>query len=164
MTHELAFLILTDILSCDIIKIETKGGLTMKNKITRFLVLKIIGALCLAVFAAGTVMYIVSISTYEFGSGLFIAGLIMMVLGLMSGVPCLFVGFLPRLLQARVNTMQMMQQQNIKIIKELSAASAQVSANTQATQQGSCEKMYCKHCGVQIDIDSRFCKSCGKEL
>ena len=25
------------------------------------------------------------------------------------------------------------------------------------------ESMFCKHCGTQIDIDSKFCKKCGKE-
>ena len=164
MRQKIPFLILTAFFLYAIMEIETKGGLTMKNKITRFLVLKIIGAVCLSVFVAGLIMYIISIGTHEIGSGIFIASFIMMTLGLLSGVPCLFFGFLPRLNQARINTMQMMQQQNIKIIKELSAASAQVAANAQATHQVGGEKMYCKHCGVQIDIDSKFCKACGKEV
>lgn len=25
------------------------------------------------------------------------------------------------------------------------------------------ETMFCKHCGTPIDIDSKFCKKCGKE-
>ena len=25
------------------------------------------------------------------------------------------------------------------------------------------ECLYCKHCGCKIDIDSKFCKQCGKE-
>ena len=25
------------------------------------------------------------------------------------------------------------------------------------------KKSYCKHCGTQIDKDSKFCKECGKE-
>ena len=25
------------------------------------------------------------------------------------------------------------------------------------------ETIYCKHCGSEIDADSKFCKSCGKE-
>lgn len=26
------------------------------------------------------------------------------------------------------------------------------------------ESIYCKHCGASIDADSKFCKSCGKEI
>ena len=26
------------------------------------------------------------------------------------------------------------------------------------------ETIFCKHCGASIDADSKFCKSCGKEL
>ncbi len=155
----------------------------MKDKFTRFLVLKIIGCVGIAIAVAGIVIYIVNLGN-EFSTGLFIAGLLMMILGILSGVPCLFFGFLPRLLEARVATMQRLQQQNIHIIKELSAAAAQASADMQAAssapndsakapaQEASTEnefknesnKMYCKHCGIQIDSDSKFCKACGKEL
>ena len=35
---------------------------------------------------------------------------------------------------------------------------------TKAVKEGLKENQtYCKHCGVQIDSDSKFCSSCGKE-
>jgi len=152
----------------------------MKDKTTRFLVLKIIGCVGILIAIAGIIMFIINLGG-EFNAGLFIAGLLMMVLGILSGVPCLFFGFLPRLLAARVATMQQLQQQNIHIIKELSQAAAEASANMQAAANApssiastpreepapvdtAMDKMYCKHCGAQIDSDSKFCKACGKEL
>lgn len=157
------------------------------NNSSRFLVLKIIGCVGIAIAVTGIIIYICNLAG-EFSTGLFITGLLMMILGILSGVPCLFFGFLPRLLAARISAMQQLQQQNINVFKELSAAAAQAAANAQAAaqaaeapameireesvaQESSEEqaqttantKMYCKHCGVQIDSDSKFCKSCGKE-
>lgn len=151
----------------------------MKENAKRNLVLMIIGGVGIAIAVAGIIMYIVNLGG-EFSTGLFIAGLLMMVLGILSGVPCLFFAFLPRLLEARVESMQRLQQQNIHIIKEISAAASQASADMHAAtstpdssdntvteesvSENNVEKMYCKYCGVQIDLDSKFCKSCGKEL
>lgn len=158
------------------------------NNNSRFLVLKIIGCVGIAIAVTGIIIYICNLAG-EFSTGLFITGLLMMILGILSGVPCLFFGFLPRLLAARISAMQQLQQQNISVYKELYAAAAQATANAQATAQASdapakeeCQenvavgsqdasneeakdnsKMYCKHCGAQIDSDSKFCKVCGKE-
>jgi type III secretory pathway component EscV len=134
----------------------------MKSKITRYLVLKIVGLIGIAVAVTGIVLYIISIDNGGAGSGLFIAGLLMMILGILSGVPCIFIGFLPRLLEARVQAMQTLQQQNIHILKEVSQAATEASNSIKAANDSN--KMYCKYCGVQIDADSKFCKSCGKEL
>ena len=127
----------------------------MENKTTRFLVLKIIGFACLATFVAGIVLFVTNLGSTEFNSGMFVAAMLMMMLGLLCGAPCLFFGFSPSLSKARASVMQRLHEQNIEIYRAFS---------TEATHQGSEGKMYCKHCGVQIDVDSRFCKFCGKEL
>lgn len=45
------------------------------------------------------------------------------------------------------------------------ATSGGVETTTRAIKRGITEeaRTYCKHCGYQIDSDSRFCKHCGKE-
>ena len=65
----------------------------MKNKISRETVLKIIGCIGIAIAITGIVIYICNLGG-EFSTGLFITGLLMMVLGILSGVPCLFFAYL----------------------------------------------------------------------
>jgi len=39
-----------------------------------------------------------------------------------------------------------------------------IKTTTRAIREGlSQDIIYCKHCGSEIDIDSKFCKKCGKE-
>lgn len=39
-----------------------------------------------------------------------------------------------------------------------------IETTVKAIKKGLTEdKVYCKHCGVSIDFDSKFCKKCGKE-
>ena len=33
----------------------------------------------------------------------------------------------------------------------------------QSVSNGSQNKAYCKECGAEIDVDSKFCKKCGKQ-
>ncbi len=59
---------------------------------------------------------------------------------------------------------------NEELLKELSTKSANISKDAieikaRAVKSGfTTGEMFCKHCGTSIDSDSKFCKSCGKEL
>lgn len=58
---------------------------------------------------------------------------------------------------------------NEDILKETADKTANINKDAVTTmahaiKEGFTEKLiYCKHCGVAIDADSKFCKSCGKE-
>lgn len=53
-------------------------------------------------------------------------------------------------------------------LKEFSNTSAEIRSEAiektlRSIKKGLNDQMYCKHCGVQIDTDSTFCKKCGKK-
>lgn len=49
--------------------------------------------------------------------------------------------------------------------KEASINKEKVKVMTRAVKEGlSGDKIYCKHCGKEIDDDSQFCKFCGKAV
>ena len=83
----------------------------------------------------------------------------------------LFVGFSPNIMSMNAKTVKYMQQENKEVLKDIATTSAEISEEaivkkTKAVKKGlvSKETMYCKHCGQEIDADSKFCKKCGKEL
>lgn len=148
----------------------------MENKSIRFLALKIIGSVAIAIEIAGIIMLIVNLFG-DSSTGLLVASLIMIAFGILCGVPCLFIGFWPQFLALKNVAMQQIQDHDMYMMNELSAASAQASASTSSssndynkktTQKTSSEnigkKIYCKHCGAEIDDDSKFCAVCSKEL
>ena len=48
--------------------------------------------------------------------------------------------------------------------KEANIAKEGIETTTRAIKKGFTDDViYCKHCGVSIDSDSKFCKKCGKE-
>lgn len=51
-------------------------------------------------------------------------------------------------------------------IKEANIEKEKIRIRAKALRDGLTGKdvMYCKHCGEAVDADSKFCKSCGKEL
>lgn len=59
--------------------------------------------------------------------------------------------------------------ENEEILRELNTKGANIQKDgitikSRAVKQGFVgDSIYCKHCGVVIDSDSRFCKNCGKE-
>lgn len=60
--------------------------------------------------------------------------------------------------------------QNEETLKDITIRRASINKETiettaRAIKNGltKSDKIYCKHCGKQIDKDSKFCKSCGKE-
>ena len=58
---------------------------------------------------------------------------------------------------------------NEEILKQTANKTANINKDAvktmaHAIKEGFTEELiYCKHCGVAIDSDSKFCKSCGKE-
>ena len=59
--------------------------------------------------------------------------------------------------------------ENIKSISDDMAYATKDALRTTSSaiaggiKEGLSDKIYCKHCGSEIDPDSKFCKNCGKE-
>lgn len=81
---------------------------------------------------------------------------------------------LEKRLAERMNMIAKIQNDVIKNNKELYKETADISAEIRkdaiktmayAVKEGFEENddIYCKHCGISIDSDSKFCKSCGRQ-
>ena len=129
-----------------------------KNKLPIiFLIFKILG---LGLIVGGIVVLIVKKN--EFGGGMFPA-FPMMGFGLVITVW----GFIPNISKMAIKTNRYLQEENKQDLTDIANTSADISSEaitktTRAVKEGLKETMYCKHCGSQIDIDSKFCKVCGK--
>ena len=129
-----------------------------KNKLPIiFLIFKILG---LGLIVGGIVVSIVKKN--EFGGGMFPA-FPMMGFGLVITVW----GFIPNISKMAIKTNRYLQEENKQDLTDIANTSADISSEaitktTRAVKEGLKETMYCKHCGSQIDIDSKFCKVCGK--
>ena len=110
-----------------------------------------------------------------------IATIVMGVFALLVvvGVVCIFI-FVLRMMfdpkaRAKITRHQLKMQKQIideneDILKDISAKSAGISSpgyeiTARAVKKGLTEEedIYCKHCGKNIDADSKFCNKCGKE-
>ena len=74
-----------------------------------------------------------------------------------------------KLMGLQVKATKYMVEESKEDIKDISTNMAEatkdgVKITTGAIKEGfSGETVFCKHCGSQIDVDSNFCKKCGKE-
>ena len=105
------------------------------------------------------------------------AGIPCLVIGFISmgiSLMLLMTGFIPNFSNYTIKSTQYIQDINKEELEEMMSTRAEItkegasvlfdafneSANKAKEQR---KKVYCKHCGQQIDEDSRFCKFCGKE-
>ena len=80
-----------------------------------------------------------------------------------------FAGFIPNIQKGLIKTTRYVQQENKVDLKAIAddavditgEAIKQTSKNIKEGLEG---KIYCKHCGENIDEDSIFCSKCGKQL
>ncbi len=68
-----------------------------------------------------------------------------------------------------INVKKSILEENADALKEVAEMEAEIEkgairTKAQTVKEGFAASgtMYCKHCGVSIDSDSRFCKKCGK--
>ena len=130
-----------------------------------FLVLKIVGFLCIAVAIAGFVFTVTGFGDVE--SNLFMVGALMVCIGLFAGLSCLISGFSPEFAKIRARKERYIQEQIKDDLTQISTTSAEINEaaitkTTKAVKKG-LKGAYCKECGKEIDADSKFCKACGKE-
>jgi len=74
-----------------------------------------------------------------------------------------------KMMSRQIKSAKYMLDQHEDTLKDLTKCQANIQKEgieitARAIKEGlSGKKSYCKHCGTQIDKDSKFCKECGKE-
>lgn len=74
-----------------------------------------------------------------------------------------------KIMSTQVKATKYMMDESKEDLKSIADDTADVSKDaitttTRAIKKGfTKDTIYCKHCGSEIDSDSKFCKSCGKE-
>ena len=137
----------------------------MKKPI-RFIILKIVGFVGVAVLIAGIVLEINGFGDFE--SNNFMIGTFLAVAGMAIAATCLVAGFGPEIAKARAKTIRYIQEENKDDFSAIATNNAQIMSDAVKTTAGAAkeglkETKFCKHCGKKIDEDSKFCSSCGKE-
>lgn len=86
--------------------------------------------------------------------------------------PAFFIGFMPKIAKGMAKTniylTKEIQQQHKEDLSNIASTSADISSDAitktaKAVKRGLKNTKFCKHCGAEIDADSKFCNSCGKE-
>lgn len=141
----------------------------MDNKKPKhFLIFKIIGFIGIAVGIAG---FILSFSGFgNFENNNFMIGGFLGCFGIFIGISCLVIGFRPEISKLSTKSTKYIINDNKDDLTDITNTSANIvdgaiTQTARAVKKGLTQEdsMFCKHCGSQIDIDSKFCNKCGKE-
>lgn len=132
-----------------------------------FWIFKIIGVIGAVATVTGIVLAITGFGDFE--SNNFMIGTFVSVIGVMMTAFGIAVGFGPEIAKARAKTLRYIQEKNKEDLTAIANNSAEimsdaVSKTANAIADSAQKKIFCKHCGAKIDIDSTFCSRCGKEL
>ena len=141
-------------------------GRVYYEKPIRFIILKIVGFVGVAVLIAGIVLAMNGFGDFE--SNNFMIGTFLAVAGVAIAGTCLATGFGPEIAKARANTIRYIQEENKDDFSAIATNNAQIMSDAVkitagAVKDGIRATKFCKHCGEKIDEDSKFCSSCGKE-
>ena len=139
----------------------------MNKKPSHFLVFKIAGILGLVIFIIGIIKLLTGFDDFE--SNDFLIGMFMMPIGVFIGFTGLMIGFRPEISKLSIKTAKYLQEENKDELKQITSTSAEIvsealTTTVQTIKEGLKETMFCKHCGKEIDSDSKFCKHCGKNI
>ena len=135
-----------------------------------FLILKILAPLFLAAAITGIVLSVKGFGDFE--SNNFMLGGILTTFGFFLTFACAIFGFSPEIRNLSVKSQKYHIEENKQDLTDIANATADITkgavkTTARAVKEGFTEptepQMYCKHCGAQIDANSRFCKVCGKE-
>ena len=139
----------------------------MENKKPKhLLILKILGFVFVTIGIIGIVLSVKGFG--DFSNNNFMIGGMMTCFGFFAGFTCLTFGFLPQMSRMSVKTTKYIQQENKEDLTEIANTNADIQSDaitmkTKALKKGLKDTMFCKHCGAEIDADSKFCNRCGKE-
>ncbi|MBQ7308242.1 MAG: zinc ribbon domain-containing protein [Clostridia bacterium] len=139
----------------------------MNNKPKHFKIFKIVGCIGLALAIIGLILTFTGFGNFENNN--FMIGAFLFAIGFMMTFVGFINGFSPEIAKMQTQSKKYIQQENKEDLTNIASTTADitkeaVTTTAQAIKQGLAEeKMFCKHCGAQIDIDSVFCNKCGKE-
>ena len=136
------------------------------NKPKHFLMFKLIGFIGVAVAIIGLVLVITGFGSFDNNN--FMIGGVMLTFGLFVGFSCLAIGFRPELSKMATKSARYIQEENKEDLKDIVSTSAEIhkdaiTSTARAVKEGLKDTMFCKHCGNEIDVDSKYCRFCGKE-
>lgn len=140
----------------------------MKNKPPKqFMIFKILGFTFLFI---SIILIILSATVLTWGYSPNFALLVPGMFILVPAISMIIWGFIPNIQKFQVTTMKYFQEENQDDLEDIATTSVEIH-NEAITKTASAVKkglqsntMYCKHCGAEIDFDSKFCSQCGKEL
>ena len=146
----------------------------MKNhKPIHFLILKIIG---FALLAVGVFILVNGLRTQvpDMGEDNWFDSSRDKSFTIFGGIACCFIslpflllGFRPEIAKMKVKSAKYIQQANKEDLTDIVSDTADIAGDavtktTRAIKKGLADTMYCKHCGAEIDRDSKFCSVCGQ--
>ena len=145
-----------------------------KNQEPKFY--KVMRILSLCLLAVGIILIVLAYTAFSKETwhgkqpswGSLISGIFMAFLAF----PSFFIGFMPKIVKGMAKTniylSKEIQQEHKEDLSNIASTSADISSEAitktaKAVKKGLKNTMFCKHCGTEIDADSKFCNSCGKE-
>ena len=135
-----------------------------------FLILKILALIFLGATITGIVLSVKGFGDFE--SNNFMIGGILTCFGFFLTFTCAIIGFSPEIKKLSIKTHKYQIEENKQDLTDIANATADITKGAVQTTASAVKEgftspdepqMYCKHCGAQIDANSRFCKVCGKE-
>ena len=137
-----------------------------------FKILRII-ALCMASLGALSIV----LGSTLLSSPTCLAMIVPGVFVIFFSIPVFFWSFVPQFIKlgthirkeiepAMIKTTKEIQQQNKEDLTDIANTRADITANAitktaKAVKKGLTDSKVCKYCGSEIDVDSKFCNSCG---
>ena len=94
---------------------------------------------------------------------------ILIVLGVIFTILIIFNSkFRGKMMSKHVKVTKYMLDETKDDLKSITNTTADISSEaitktTRAIKKGIKDTMFCKHCGAEIDANSKFCNNCGKE-
>lgn len=139
-----------------------------------FMILKIIG---FALLAIGIIILITNLNKQvpSMGSNGWFEAERSKSFGIFAGIAfsmisifIISIAFSPEIKKLTVKTTKYVLDENKDDIKSIADTSAEIGSDaittvTKSIKKGLKDTKFCKHCGTEIDADSRFCNTCGKE-
>lgn len=137
----------------------------MKKPI-HFLIFKIVGV-------AGAILAIIALALIftgfgDFESNNFMIGGFLLPLAIFATVTGFVIGFKPQISKMTAQGTRYILEENKEELSDIATTTAEIASEgvemtARAVARGLEDTIFCKHCGAQIDADSRFCSKCGKE-
>lgn len=86
----------------------------------------------------------------------------------MFSMPLFFLGFRAEITKMMTKSAKYIQEENKQDLTDIASNTADIASDavkktTRAIKDGLKDTIFCKHCGAEIDADSKFCSKCGKE-